>query len=42
MKYKEQIYSGCKSTDSLADGYDLILVEKLYRKFTGSDLDAGD
>ena len=35
IKYKDRVYSGCKSVDFLADGYDLIPLEKLYRKFTG-------
>lgn len=38
IKYKERIYRGCKSADFLADGYDLIPLEKLYRKFTGGSL----
>lgn len=38
IKYKDRVYSGCKSADFLADGYDLIPLEKLYRKFTGGSL----
>lgn len=38
IKYKDRVYSGCKSVDFLADGYDLIPLEKLYRKFTGGSL----
>ena len=29
IKYKDLVYSGCKSADFLADGYDLIPLEKL-------------
>ena len=38
IKYKDRVYSGYKSADYLADGYYLIPLEKLYRKFTGGSL----